>query len=313
MPTFFKIMMRKLGTTLLLLIGRLRGRFITVHTRPMYPKPSHYRATETSADARCAIVMQGPLRHEDDFTFETVKLYRHHYPAATIILSTWEGEDVSKFQAFEGKRFVVVKSAKPSFPGPHNINMQIVGTKAGIEEASRLGLAYTLKTRTDQRMHAINALLFMQNLLEQFPVLGTKKQSKRIASINTGTSKVRLYYFSDLFMFGDTHDMHTYWSPDLITDPSVRTPTFLPEGYLVEQFLEKTGRDTKHTMEDYLAFMGERGIIIDNEAVDVYWPKYASIWREYRFRNYFAPTLEVTFKTWLNEAYWPTREAQQLS
>ena len=38
---------------------------------------------------RFAIVMQGPLIVDSNFTVETLKLYRHNFPEAIIILSTW--------------------------------------------------------------------------------------------------------------------------------------------------------------------------------------------------------------------------------
>ena len=42
-----------------------------------------------------AIIMQGPLVKENDYTVETVKLYDKIYPGSKIIVSTWENEDLS--------------------------------------------------------------------------------------------------------------------------------------------------------------------------------------------------------------------------
>ena len=303
-------MIRNLGTKLLLGTGRIIGRFITVHTRPMYPRASHYRAVETTADARCAIVIQGPIRHEDDFTLETVKLYCRHYPASTIILSTWEGEDVSKFQAFEGKRFVVVKSEKPTHPAPGNLNFQIISSKAGADEAMHQGLAYTLKTRTDQRIYSIGLLEFLENILERFPVFGTNKQAGRIIGTASATSKIRNYQLSDVFLFGRTSDMQTYWNADLITDTTIHAKTFHAEGYLFKQFLGRTGWNVLGTQANFLQALGARCIIIDNELLDIYWPKYINLLREHRIKTYRYPELEISFKTWLNEAYMPLLTSQ---
>ena len=306
-------MIRNLATKILLLVGRITGRFITFHTRPMVPAGLGYTGKETPEDALCAIVIQGPIRHEDDFTLESVKLYRRHYPAATIILSTWEGEEVSGFKSMEDGRFEIVFSKKPSIRGIHNINMQIVTTKAGTEKAFEKGLRYTLKTRTDQRMYGINTLAFMQHLLEFFPVLGTEKQKKRVISIESGTSKTWPYHFSDLFMFGDSSDMQQYWNADLTPErPATSNGFFLPEGYLLTEFLRKAGWQVKNTMADFLKALGERCIVIDNEAADVYWPKYAAIWREYRLKNYFSPTFEISFKVWLNDAFIPVQKEKTL-
>ena len=128
-------MIRKIAITLMTLFGRLWGRFITVHTRPMYAADMPYAGTENSDDAQCAIVIQGPIRHEKDFTLETVKLYGKHYPAATVILSTWEDENISAFESLGSEKFKVIRNKKPSNPGGSNINMQIVSTKAGVDKA----------------------------------------------------------------------------------------------------------------------------------------------------------------------------------
>ncbi len=45
-----------------------------------------------------AIVMQGPIMYDDDFTMETLYRYRAIYPDTLIILSTWEGEVTPKFR-----------------------------------------------------------------------------------------------------------------------------------------------------------------------------------------------------------------------
>ena len=40
-----------------------------------------------------AIVMQGPIRKEENFTFNTVCYYKNIYPDAVIIVSTWDDEE----------------------------------------------------------------------------------------------------------------------------------------------------------------------------------------------------------------------------
>lgn len=293
------------------LVGRILGRFITVHTRPIYASDMPYVGKENPDDALCAIIMQGPIRHENDFTLETVKLYLRHYPSATVILSTWEDEDVSAIQKLNNKRLKVILNKKPDYPGGSNINMQIVSTKAGIDKAVELGLKYVLKTRCDQRMYGIDSLKFLKNMTECFPVLHCQLQRKRIITNNTGTNtginRTTPHHLSDFFMFGDITDMKLYWSSDI-----VMTPVYV-EAYLFQQFLQKTGWEIKNTVEDFMKALGERCIIVDNESVDVYWPKntpkHVNVLREYRLRDYLNPTFGISFKSWFNDAYMPAKKS----
>src|SRR3990167_11502815 len=97
-------MLRKITIKIIQFLGSLTRKFITFHTRPIFASDIKYRGKETVEDASCAIIIQGPIRREDNFTLETVKLYRKHSPAATVILSTWEDEDISTFKTLEDKR-----------------------------------------------------------------------------------------------------------------------------------------------------------------------------------------------------------------
>ena len=296
-------MIRKTLIKILSFISRFKRQFITIHMRPMFASDMHYVGAIQHEDALCAIIIQGPIWHENNFTLETVKLYRQNYPSSTIILSTWDSEDTTGLKELEDDHFKIIKSAKP-YCGPGNINLQILSTKVAIDEAKRMSLKYILKTRSDERMYGIDSLRFMINVLKPFPVIGCEGQHERIITTNMGTTKFRPYHHSDLFMFGEVSDMQLYWSAELLTDKSLDYNKFLCEGYLFAEFLRSTGWEYKDTMEDSMRAIGERCIVVDNESVDVYWPKYTS-YREYRIRNYNCPAFEMTFKTWLNEAYMP--------
>src|SRR3989338_8302443 len=115
-------MLRKLFIKIILTAGSITSKFITFHTRPIFTARMPYKGKETAEDALCAIIIQGPIRREDNFTLETVKLYRQHYPAATVILSTWEDEDVSTFEPLRDGRFKIVLGKKPSYNGTGNVN-----------------------------------------------------------------------------------------------------------------------------------------------------------------------------------------------
>lgn len=292
-------MLRKITTKIIFLLGSLTGKFITFHTRPIFTAKMSYRGKETAEDGLCAIVIQGPIRREDNFTLETVKLYRQHYPSATVILSTWEDEDVSSFETLKSERFEIILNSKPYPPGQNNINMQIASTKTGIDKAFSLGLKYILKTRTDTRMYGIDCLKFLINLLNRFPVVGSAIQRQRIIYHTKGSRKFNPYRFSDIFQFGAISDMKIFWKNYSLEKPA----TICPEIYLVSRFLENTEWEVKNTLENSFEALGKRFIVVDNESVDLYWCKYENAWREHPLINYFDPSLEITFKSWFNETY----------
>ena len=299
-------MPRKLFIKIVLAIGSIAKKFITFHTRPIFASDLRYKGKETPEDASCAIIIQGPIKHEDNFTVETVKLYRQHYPSATIILSTWEDEDVSSFETVKNDRLKIIQSTKPIYNGPGNMNMQTVSTKNALSYAREANLRYSLKTRSDQRMYGIDTLKFFINLLECFPVKNSIHQKKRIVGFNiTTTTKYLPYHLSDLFMFGTTSDMEIYWNVPLVLDKSIDPQKPIVERRLFLGFLKNTGWDVKDTMEDFLKALGERCVVVGNENVDLYWPKYDARIREHRIRDYQYPALEITFKEWLNRAFMP--------
>ena len=88
---------------------------------------------------KTAIIMQGPLVREDDFTLETVKIYEKLFPGTVIIVSTWEDsaeEYVKKLS--ELSNCIVLLNEPPKFSGILNLNMQVVSTLAGIKKAKEL-------------------------------------------------------------------------------------------------------------------------------------------------------------------------------
>ncbi len=67
-------------------------RYTTYHIRPI--KTSGIKLESQEFDySNFAIAMQGPLLLKNNFTLETLKLYKKYFQNALIILSTWEGED----------------------------------------------------------------------------------------------------------------------------------------------------------------------------------------------------------------------------
>jgi hypothetical protein len=263
--------------------------------------------------SKLAVILQGQIILEKDFTLETLKIYKSTFKDHILILSTWEGEDAATIDAARKMGVHCCINPKPKYFGVSNINLQIVSSGAGVRKAHELGAEYALKSRTDQRIYAPDVAEYLHNLLESFPVKGNfPKQKKRIVCVSMNTFKYRMYGLSDMTIYGHIDDMLLYW--DISLDERVfpqeekdRPNTLASfakwrvcEVYLATEFLKRIDRKIEWTLADsWLAYV-ENFCVIDKEQLDLFWPKYGRA--EYRWRSYQQNyrTQEMTFRDWFN-------------
>lgn len=299
---------------LLEILEKKRSVFITYHLRPRSSSSIGSTSVDIHGGKKFGVVVQGPIIRENEFTLETVDLYRTLFNGAEIILSTWEGENGCELQRIKDLGVEVVVNGKPECSGQSNINLQIVSSMSGIERARDLGVEYVLKTRTDQRIYAPNVAQFLYNITEVFPVRGGNGlQKKRIVGVSLNTFKYRLYGLSDMVIYGDVDDMAIYWGVDL--DLRVFREEFIGgvgkslrrfaewrvcEVYLATEFLRKIGHVPEWTLSDSWKAFSNHFCIVDKEQLDLFWPKYNRL--EYRSVTYeeFNTKQELTFRDWLN-------------
>jgi hypothetical protein len=286
--------------------------FLTFHTRPRKADQMNLWADAPANLPLTAIAMQGPLLLENDFTLETVKLYRKNFPNVLVIVSTWIGEDEGVLSKIEQLGATVVRSKKPSYAGPFNINMQVVSAYAGMKKAKEMGAEYALKSRTDQRLYAPNAVEFMLSLIEAFPYTASyTAQKKRIVACSLATLKYRPYGITDMNVFGHIDDMLLYWNPPLDERPQSTgkiTPTIrdftkacICEIYLATEFMKKIGRTPQWTMKDSFDFYADHIVIADQDSLDVYWRKYEHyVDNRFTFYDSIRTDQDLTFREWLN-------------
>src|SRR6056297_1934826 len=126
---------RRLQRAALLYESGTAGRFFTRRSRPKMAEdvgdgPAQAPTLSTAPVLGCepaAIVMQGPIWPHDDFTFQTLEIYRRHMPGCRLILSTWADLPEDQRARFERSGIDIVLSEKPQVAGPYNVNMQITG------------------------------------------------------------------------------------------------------------------------------------------------------------------------------------------
>ena len=247
-----------------------------------------------------AIVIQGLIMTQYDFTLETVRLYKCLFPQATIIVSTWDytAKDVIKQFEDEGCEIVLSKDFKPS--GFGNVNYQLCTSLAGVRRAKELGKKYVIKSRTDQRINRHATLGFLRGLLETFPVVADNNIPLKGRIITLGGPLFLPLYFFDLFYFGYVEDMERFFDipyeqRNIPVSPKYFGQTYgkifsaecfykeiPPEIYIVSQFLQKY-MDVEYSVKFYWEVIKKYFITIDFDDIGLIWPKYGlslSSWLE---------------------------------
>ena len=266
--------------------------YITIHKRPFRP----LGVVDSNNDLpEVGVLIQGPILSKDDFTIETIKLYKKQFINSPIVVSVWEDEEAYKVNEIEQLGVVIVKCKKPLHSGPFNINFQIQGTLYGTIKMKELGCKYILKTRSDQRIYNGGTLKYLYNLQNAFPVAESKLK-KRIVVSSFTTLKYRPFSISDMLVFGEIDDMIKYWKLPFddrtnndFSYKSVKefTDCKIAEVYIASEFMKTLGENVELTLEEYWKILKKFYVIADHETIDIYWPKY-KLKEEYRYRFYRA-------------------------
>ena len=286
--------------------------YFTCHFRPIFTENIKTYSDNFYSFSDIAIIIQGSIIKKDDFTLESIKLYKKIFTKSKMILSTWDDEDSYYIEKIRYEGIVVILNKKPINSGLLNINYQIISSYSGIQKAHELNCLYTLKTRTDQRIYAPNSEAILLSILKSFPL---KQQSSnqlgRIVATSLNTYKYRLYSVSDMFLFGYTSDLNKFWSCPLDTREGIAPnqldtlanteKNLFPEFYLVTNYLKKIGYEPKWSVYDSWNVYSEFFCIVDKEIFDLYWPKYE---KELEYRYFYYDSIRsnklFNFADWLN-------------
>lgn len=291
------------------LLTTVPSKFFTFHLRPKKTEHISIFSDLLKKNTSVCIFLQGPIIKANDFTLETIRLYKKLYPDCVLVLSTWKQEAGEYLDQFKKERVKIILSTPPTASGIANINYQICSSKAAIVYAKKHGFEFVLKTRTDQRMYAPSVIEYLLNFIHYFPSAKKYRQTFRILGISLNTFKYRLYSLSDMLLFGHVDDLLLYFSAPLDHRTSMEKPKNLYqvskqnlcEVYLATHFLEKVGFKLKWTLADSWKAFSECFAVFDAESVDLYWPKY-QYFTEYRYRTYtkLYNNQLLDFKEWFN-------------
>lgn len=225
------------------------------------------------ANSRAAVVLQGPIVYEDDFTYRTLCYYSILWPKAKIILSTWMSEkERAEFQRFYELPVEVVLSDPPAQKGVLNINYQVKSTYAGIVRAKELGCEYVIKTRTDFRLYADDCISYLYTLTEMFA--DEKNPHKRLAILPPYLDMA--YYIPDYIISGSVKDMLQFWNEDEVFPD--HTDGLNPEMLLFSRYIKYLGsyiEEPLNQLKDYIDMLCREFIVTDPAVYKWYWKKYS--------------------------------------
>lgn len=287
----------------------LNNKFIYYTAMPVNAADSTKVCSEADLP-KVGIILQGPIIYQNNFTFETIRMYKNMFKNqnVSIILSTWADQSERTIEDFKNLGIEVVLQDKIEYSGRGNLNYQIITTKAGVLKAEELNCEYVIKTRTDQRFYKTDILEFMFNLLSQFPLEADVRLNKRIVACSFNSFLYRLYGISDMFLFGTTQDIKKYWDIDFdnhsVLEWANKTnlelfESYCPESFIARQFLKNIGHNVTDTLEDSLNVLRDYFVFIDKETLKLFWPKYSN--KSSRWDFYYPnPMDECTFVDWLN-------------
>ncbi|MBD2795650.1 hypothetical protein ID856_03755 [Xenorhabdus sp. 18] len=265
--------------------------FFTHHKRPVNASDVPVEPiwdTDNVDFSDVAIIIQGPIASERDFTYQTVLLYKKFYKNISIIVSTWDNSNENIIRRLQNECCVILNK-KPKVSGSHNINLQKKTTLEGLMYASKLKCKYALKTRTDQRFYSWATIPFLKKIIDNNPPYPNDFIENRIIELTMSMCKFRPWSMCDMFQFGLTNDLIKMWSfPD---DERERTAyEFAQTKYKVRDIVEENvaeifvhrnlakniGVSDSIDHNSYYDFMIKFFYLIDKEAVDLFWLKYNS-------------------------------------
>ena len=294
--------------------------YLTLSARPKNPSEYGFQPiTLTTQAPPTAILMQGPLLDDDDFTLGSIRLYRNIFPQANIVLSTWSDEAPNLLEKMKLAGATIVLCQRPSKSGVLNFNFQRLSTIEGLAEVKRLGARFVLKTRTDQRVNSRYALSLLISLVKKFqPAAFTNICKHRVFFLNVSSLANVPFHLSDMLHFGHVDDLLRVWDVPqqdaildrknyekffeksaIVADLVSKNPT-IPEVYIGRNYARVLygPRCLENPYDSYIRLLKEAVGIVDRSQIDLYWPKYSAYQEN---ADYLIPKNreELSFSKWL--------------
>ena len=284
--------------------------YISYNCRPKIADYVINKKIEKKSDKKCAIIMQGPILKEDNFTIEAAKFYKKMYPEECIIVSTWEDTEEDIVKKLKELDIEVVLNKAPETTGLGNVNYQVLSARGGLKRARELKCDYVLKTRTDQRISMPNFLSYFLGLLDTYPLERKSEKIENRLIITSGIIGANMfipYMLSDFLFFGTINDVDKVF--DLEQDPldtnrsereELTNKLFdnasiedfyektAPESRIIKTYIDKyTDIDADGSLKSYWDFIRDYTVILSIRDMDLYGRRY-NIYEESEITKIYA-------------------------
>lgn len=313
-------------------LENVNNSFVSYIERPIEADKIPASVVSDDNYSNLAVIIQGPLKIDKNFSLETVKLYKRMFSEACIVVSTWKGENKNYINSLRREGAYVIENSRPKISGIGNINFQLMSTKSGLLFAKEKGCSYAIKTRTDQRLGRNGLFEFLSSLNNIFPVedvFNINQKGRIIVSEGNVASNMLIpFHVCDFFYYGFLDDLISFFDSD--ENPyhfSSRIERFnlseklkkknvslvnyhhslAPEAILIINYLKRKGVDfDSESLNDSWNFIKSYLISVSWDDLDLIWIKYERRYNEGLLRNiskniqsnpYYY--LTWTFNNWL--------------
>jgi hypothetical protein len=267
------------------------------------PFSKNHETLSNNNFSNTAIVISGRFEKRYEFTLNTIKLLRERYPNIVLIFSGWADSQPFSQDLRELKVHHIV-SREPEGIDPFNLLHQSMAVSEGLRKAQSLGAVYSIRLRADQRFINPNCVEYLHDLHKSYPIGSIYSKLKgRIVGISDCLSLFAYGHFPDHFHFGFTADLIQYWK---VPENPVRTipddlhlmSKFLDSDAYTEQvlgleFLQRIDVNIEKTPENHWKIISEMWIIIERQAIDLFWMKYR--WWDFERGDHFNRHLKFPY------------------
>lgn len=291
------------------LIDFTKDNYLTFHLRPKKSENFYLKST-AKTEEKFAIIIQGPIQDKFFFLKNTIEIYKKIFPNSSIIISTWENENINLINTLKKENIFILFNKEPS-KSLSNIDHQIYSTNSALKFAKEIGAKYSIKTRADIRINKNNLETFLLSLIRTFPAKKNNFINSRIIVPSLITFKYRIYSLSDIVMFGETEDLIKYFDKetfaeglkkfDLNENNLLKNETpIIAEIFLCSRFVNNLEGKISWELNNWWATLKNYFCVIDNSSLDLFWYKYD--WEyEYRYLRTYSGKFAraIDFQDWL--------------
>lgn len=209
-----------------------------------------------------SVIVQGPINKKE--TPKCLKSIRKFLPGAEIILSTWNGEDLTGLDydilVLNDAPEAVLIEKRPNKAIYNNMNRQLLSIQAGLKKANR---KYAMKLRSDLILTSDKFLTYFDKFQERISDYHLFERKVLISALFTRynlklwketESTNTPFHISDWYMFGLREDLNTYF----FNTPLVKEPEFTNYFKLEENKTRKSPykgmADFKFAPEQYFGY-----------------------------------------------------------